>query len=112
MGSAGFARFATVTASTKRPPAIAGGKRGSPATNVESLSCTPLDPVDPELRERLGLETPHELLQTFVEDGVDIKEGDLLVVGGTEYPVRAVADWNWPPDAADFVQLVLEDLKT
>ena len=112
MGSAGFTRMATVSASTKRPPAVSGGKRGSPVTQVASLSCLPLDPVDPELRERLGLETAHELLQTFVQGGLDIQEGDVLVVGGTEYPIRAVADWRWPPDEADYLQLILEELKT
>lgn len=112
MTSAGFTRFATVTASTKRPPAVAGGKRGVPVTQIVSLSCLPLDPVDPELRERLGLETAHELLQTFAQGGLDIQEGDVLVVGSTEYPIRAVADWRWPPDGADYLQLVLEDLKT
>ncbi len=65
----GFARLATVTASTKRTPAIAAGKRGAPVENVSSLICTPLDPVDPALRQRLALDTPHELLQTFVDGG-------------------------------------------
>jgi len=112
MTSLAFARMATVSASTKRPPAVSGGKRGSPATSISSLVCTPLDPVDPELRERLGLETAHEVLQCFVQGGLDIKEGDLLVVGGTEYPVRAVGEWRWPPDAEDYLHLVLEELKT
>jgi hypothetical protein len=62
-------RLATVTASTKRAPAIASGKRGTPAENVTGISCTPLDPVDPDLRQRLVLDTPHELLQTFADGG-------------------------------------------
>lgn len=65
----GFRRMATVTASTKRSPAISGGKRGTPTTNLTELSCTPLDPVDAEVRQRLGLDTPHELLQTFIAGG-------------------------------------------
>jgi hypothetical protein len=112
MGSAGFSRFATVTASTKRPPAVSSGKRGVPATEISSLTCLPLDPVDAEVRERLALDTPHELLQTFAQGGLDIREGDILVVGSTEYPIRAVEDWRWPPDSADYVRLVLEELKT
>jgi len=110
-GSGSFARLASVTASTKRPPTISSGKRGAPATNVASLKCTPLDPVDAELRQRLALDTPHELLQTFVDNGVDIVEGDLLVVGSTEYPIRSVGDWYWSPLSADYVRLILEDLK-
>ncbi len=63
MNSVGFKRMANVTASTKRT------KKGEPTTLLTGLKCTPLDPVDPELRRRLALETPHELLQTFLADG-------------------------------------------
>ena len=66
---AGIARLATETASTKRPPAVVAGKRGAPVTLLASIQCTPLDPADPEIRQRLALETPHELLQTFVNGG-------------------------------------------
>jgi len=111
MSSAGFTLFATVTASTKRPPAVSGGKRGSPVTQVTSLSCMPLDVVDAEIRERLGLETPHEILQTCIQGGLDIREGDILVVGSTEYPIRAVENWYWPPDGVEYLRLILEDLK-
>lgn len=76
-----FARLATVTASTKRSPAVVGGKRGAPALNLTGLKCTPLDPVDAETRQRLGLDTPHELKQTFLAD------------------------------ATGFIHLILEDLK-
>ena len=110
--STAFTRFATVTASTKRSPAVAGGKRGAPTTNIASLSCMPLDPIDSEIRERFGLSSPMELLQTFVQGGQDIKEGDLLVVSSTEYPIRAVGDWNWPPDNANYLHLIIEELKT
>jgi len=116
MASSGsFAKLATVTASTKRPPAISSGKRGAPAENVASLVCTPLDPCDPgmraELQQRLALNTPHELLQTFVDSGVDIVEGDLLVVDSVEYPVRSAGQWTWGPTSSSYVRLVLEDLK-
>ena len=107
-----FDRFATVTASTKRPPDIVGGKRGAPVTTLTSLRCTPLDPVDPENRERFGLNAPMELLQSYVEGGLDIREGDLLVVSSVEYPIRAVGNWYWPPDEANYLHLVLEQLKT
>ncbi len=62
-------RFLTITASTKRTPAMAGGKRGAPTTNLATLTCTPLDPVDSELAKRLELDTPHELLQSFADGG-------------------------------------------
>jgi hypothetical protein len=109
--SKSFARAANVTASTKRPPSISGGKRGTPATNISSLACTPLDPVDPELRQRLGLDTPHELLQTLVDTALDIKEGDILVVGSAEYPIKAVGDWAATASMPAYKWLVVEDLK-
>lgn len=59
---------ANKTYSTKRSPAISSGKRGEPATNLVGLSGTPLDPVDPDIQRRLGLDTPHELLQTYIYD--------------------------------------------
>jgi hypothetical protein len=65
----GMARLTTVTASTKRTPAIASGKRGTPETNLTGLSCTPLDPVDADIIRRLGTDAPHELLQTYVDGG-------------------------------------------
>ena len=113
--SKAFDRIANVTASTKRPPSVSDGKRGSPATNISSLSCTPLDPADPgtrsELQERLGLETPYELLQTYVDTALDIKEGDILVVDGTEYPIRAVADWAAAGSMPAYKALIIEELK-
>ena len=103
-----MARFLTVTASTKRAPAISSGKRGTPTTNVSSLKCTPLDPVEPEVRQRLALNTPHELMETFTLE-TDIREGDLLVVSSTEYPIRTCAEWVWGSET--FRHLVVEDLK-
>jgi hypothetical protein len=81
MNTPGFRRMATKSASTKRPPALSDGKRGAPATNLTGLKCTPLDPVSPEIQKRIALDTPMELLQTFLTDN------------------------------AGFVHLVVEDLK-
>lgn len=63
-----FQTYTTVDATTKRSPAVSSGKRGAPVANLTGLKCTPLDPVDAETRRRLGLETPHELKQTFLAD--------------------------------------------
>lgn len=62
-------RLCTVTASTKRSPAPVSGKRGTPTTNLTGIRCTPVDPVDPEVAQRLGLNTPHELLQVTADGG-------------------------------------------
>ncbi len=109
MRSGSFAKLATVTASTLRAPAPASGKTGVAVTNIASLKCTPLDPISAELRNRLQIKTAYELLQTFVDNGLDIKEGDELVAGGKTYPIRAVADWDFL--GSPFRVLVLEDLK-
>ena len=106
-----FSLFATVTASTKRTPAIASGLFGTAAASIASLKCTPLDPLTPEVAMRAGLDTPHELLQTFTEGGLDIVEGDILTVSSKDYPVKAVGDWYWPMDGANYQFIILEQLK-
>lgn len=69
MNTPGFRRMANVAASTKRPPALSAGKRSAPATKLTGLKCTPLDPVSSEIQKRVALDTPRELLQTFLTDG-------------------------------------------
>lgn len=108
--SKSFALWTSVTASTKRNPAIASGKRGAAVTNISSLKCTQLDPVNPEIAERLGLGTPHEALETFVDTDLDIIEGDFLIVGTKTYPIRSVAEWTWR--GAEYLHLIIEELKT
>lgn len=108
---ASFAELASVTASTKRSGGIASGLESSYAENIASLKCLPLDPVSPEVAQGVEGLSFREILQTSVEGGLDIVEGDLLVVGGTEYPIRAVSEWTWPPDGTDYMTLLLEDVK-
>lgn len=109
-----FSRLASVGAYTKRA-SVSSGKRGTPTTKLTNLSITPLDPADPatrgELQERLGLETPYALLQTFVAGNLDIREGDVLVVDSTEYPIRAVTDWSGGTAVDGFMRLIVEELK-
>jgi hypothetical protein len=103
-----FSRMATVTASTKRTVASAG-KITAPTTNLASLQVTPLYPVDPEIKQRLALNTPHELLQCFTEGAPDVKEGDVLVVAGIDYPIKSVADWAGL--SGSYKLMVVENLK-
>ena len=103
-----FTRLASVTASTKRA-AVSSGKRAAPSENIASLSCTPLDPASEEIRQRFGLNTPHDLLQTFTEGGLDIVEGDVLVVGSTEYPIKAVSPWTF--GGSSYKHIIVEELK-
>jgi hypothetical protein len=110
MSVAGAERLATEIVSFKRPPVTVGGKRGTPTVFLTNIRCTPLDPIDPEVRFRLVIETPHEILQTFVMQEADILAGDILVTsGGTEYPVKAVGEWKWKDTM--FLHLYVEDLK-
>jgi hypothetical protein len=106
--SASFQKLASLTASTKRAT-MSSGKRAAPTQHLTGLKVHPLDPVDPELRQRLALDTPHELLQTFVEGNPDIVEGDVLTVAGEDYPIRSVADWTFGADV--YRHLVIENLK-
>jgi predicted transcriptional regulator len=104
------ARFLTVTASTKRRPAVSSGKTGAATTYLASLMVAPLAPIDADLRQRLALETPHELQQSICDGTKDVKEGDVLVVSTVEYPIKACEDWG-PIRGRSFKRLVLEDLK-
>lgn len=61
--------FATVDCSTKRPPSVAVG--GVPVENLTGLSCAPIDPIDHELRLRLGTNASVKWRQTFITNGTD-----------------------------------------
>ena len=112
MTSRALARLATIAASTKRSPAISDGIRSGPQTYLSSIKVTPLDPVTEEIRRRPGLETPHELLMCYAVGDLDIKAGDILVVGSNEYPIKAVGEWYESPQGNDdYCQLIIEDLK-
>lgn len=108
--SRSFTKMATVTASTKRPPAMADGKRGAPVPYLTGLPCTPIDPVTSELQRQAVTEAPYVARQTFLQSGPDIRQGDLLVVGSTSYAIRAVEPWYWPGDATNYLRLELEEV--
>lgn len=106
---------ATTTASTKRPPALSGGKVGAPATNLASLLIVPLMPVSAETANVTRLDSPRTSFETFAFPGadninLDVVNGDLLVVGSTEYKIIAVAPWERPGEGS-FLHLVVEKLK-
>ena len=66
-----FTLMASVSCTTKRPPAVSSGKRGAPAENLTGLKCTPLDRVQPELTAQIPSAMPYDTLQTFISDGTD-----------------------------------------
>jgi hypothetical protein len=108
----GLTRLANVSASTKRRPPLVNGKIGLPKVNLDSFKCTPLQPLNPDIARRQTLNTPHEVQQTFVEGAFDILEGDILVIGDREYPVKAVEEWS---DASigigAHLLIIVEDIK-
>ncbi|MCO5182186.1 MAG: hypothetical protein M9896_19280 [Candidatus Promineofilum sp.] len=67
--ASGMRRMCSVTAVTMRSPQVVDGKRGALATHLRNVRCMPLDPVEPDLAQRMALNTPHELLQTTVDGG-------------------------------------------
>lgn len=101
-----FNRLTTVTADTKRR----ADPRNAPTVNLQNIKITPLMPVDKSIAFRMGLETPHELLQAFTSE-TDIREGDYLVIGAAEYPVKAVGSWAWRPDGGERLVVLVEELK-
>ena len=106
-----FARLATQTASTKRSGGIVNGLEVGYSTNIASLKCLPVMPVDPDLAQSFEGISFRELIMTAVEGGLDIVEGDIFVIGATEYPIRVVAEWPWKPTGEDRLMIVLEDKK-
>ena len=111
MTTATMRRIASVSVSTKRA-ILTGQKRAAATTYLTGLKATPLTPIDPSVRATLDLNTPHELLRTSVNDAPDIQEGDLLVSGSNEYPIRSVAEYPAVSSGLGaFVELIVEDLK-
>jgi hypothetical protein len=76
---------------------------------VLEFKVAPIDPVDPQLAERLHLESPLQMKQTFAYTNYVIKHGMYLESGGKEYAIKGVSPW--PEDNGFFFyQLVLEDV--
>ena len=90
--------FCTVTASTKRNAALSGGRLGAATTHLASLLITPLWPAGSETVRTLDLNSPREFKECYhVPTGTtlpDVREGDILVVSGTDYPIYFVGEWT------------------
>lgn len=95
---------------TKRPPDVTNGRRSEPVTYLTNVRCSNLFPVEAEVAQLLPNKSPKELLQAFVPGTSDVKEGDILVFGSREYPIRAAAEWALRSKAV--THLIVEDLKT
>lgn len=100
-----FDHLATVSASTKRNPAVAGGKVGEPVVYLTDLNILPLMPVSKEIQERYQIKSPRLSYTTYISGNPDIAHGDVLTVDTVDYNVIAASPWNgkW-----DFIELVVE----
>jgi hypothetical protein len=92
------ASFCTVTASTKRGITTAG-RTAAPTSYLASILITPLWPVSAETVRTMDLNSPREMKEAYHVPlaGValpDVKEGDVLTVGGVDYPVYSAAEWT------------------
>jgi hypothetical protein len=76
----------------------------------------PLDPVSSaeaaQYQKRRGTDAPVFLFQTVVEDGYDIRAGDVLTYNDTDYPVVGVENWSTSTfGEGGFLRLVVEEVK-
>jgi hypothetical protein len=104
-----LASLLTETASTKRPR-MSGGSRTAQA-HLSGLKCKTPHAADPirrnQLMQELKLETLYKLWETFVDGVQDLEAGDLFVLNGKEYLVRAAAPWTMGPEP--FTQVTMEE---
>jgi hypothetical protein len=64
--SRAVARLANVSFSLKKESFTDG--KGTEGIYSSGLFCSPLDPMDGKTKNTLGLETPHTLKETFIEN--------------------------------------------
>lgn len=113
MTSASFTLRATTTASTKRSPSLASGKIGAAVEEIASLKCYPLVQLrDPALIERYATKAASLVYETFMQDGVDIVGGDVLVISSTDYLVVGVNAYPWPGPGGDRLHVIVEEIVT
>lgn len=109
---AAFALMATHVAQIMSPPAVgAGGKRGAAVLAIGGIPCFPLDYVSAQVAQRLGLDAPARLRQTFLDGKLNVERGSILVWDdGQQYPVRACEPWDWDGNG-EYTHLVVEALE-
>jgi hypothetical protein len=105
MASPSLTRLLTETASTKRATMV-NGKRGAPTTYLMGVPCTPKYPVNLELQQRLGLNSPIVLWRVFMLTTTDVKAKDVIVTSSVEYVVRRVETWT-----GHLLDVFIEELK-
>jgi len=90
---------------------MSAGKRGAPSAHLSGLSAVPLQPASPELVLRLQLNTPYQVYVTYLVGQHDIRPGDVLVLGGADYPIRGASRWTAPTGTiSDYMEIVVEEI--
>ena len=90
------------------PPTSDSGVRSGPVP-VTNLKITQVDPLDPQLAERLHFQSPMQMKQAFTYTNLEISHGMYLEVGAKEYAISGVAAWA-DEDGYRLVQMILEDI--
>jgi hypothetical protein len=95
MRSRSLSKMAYEHASTLRNPSVAtSGVTLDPVTYLADVLVLPLMPVTDDIVKRYALSSPREAFVTYAVGNPDILEGDILVVDGSQYPVRAASPWE------------------
>lgn len=106
--------FCTETASIKRNSTVAG-ITGAPTTHIASLAITPIWPIQrgEQIQALLELASARELKECYHVPTTatlpDIQEGDLLVIGASEYPVLHVMEWT--DGDVPSLQIIVQEVK-
>lgn len=92
--------LATTTCTIKRASFSAGGRDpATAATVLTGLACTPVSAVDAGKRNLDEItEGVASAMETFILGAHDIRQNDIVVIGGVSYLATAVA--LWPTAAA------------
>lgn len=108
------ADMCTVVASTKRNTKPGGRRSGAAETYLRCLYISPLWPASREIVRTLDLNSPREAKECYhvPAEGAslpDVKEGDILVVAGVDYPV----DWvgEWADNSVPALHIVVSEVK-
>lgn len=108
--------FCTQTASTKRNRALSGGMTGAAEEYLTSVAVTPLWPISPETSQANSINSPREFKECYhvPSSGTlpDIDEGDVLTLGGVDYPIFSVAEWTDIDGGIPCLQIVVQEVKT
>lgn len=106
MSDSSFANLATSTATTKRNPAAVGGKVGAAVGQITTpFAIIPPVPDPADNNPQLRLNSMRQGWVCYYEGTQDIRKGDILTTGGTDYRVDEVHPW---PILIEWTEVKLE----